>query len=83
MMTHRKKTHKRLIKACTQYALGTCRFRQESCWFEHGSVDTNESKMEDNSENEEKDETEQVFQKVSENLKPPIKNKEEMEKEMK
>ena len=76
MMIHRKKAHNRLIKSCTQYALGMCRFKQESCWFEHGQEDTVERNKENIPENVEKDETEQVFQKVSENLKPPIKNKE-------
>ena len=64
MMSHRKREHKDLVKICSQFQNDNCRFKSESCWFEH---------EEKNHEQKENVGPEQDFQEVSENLEPPIK----------
>ena len=76
MMKHRKKKHNNIINNCVQFERNECRFQEESCWYNHpGKEDQNsendsEDIIDDVDENEK--DSEPVFQKVSENLKPPI-----------
>ena len=45
LMTHRKKVHRSVIKSCTQFLLGICRFKDESCWFLHSPANDQTQKM--------------------------------------
>jgi hypothetical protein len=78
IMLHRKKEHKETVKSCSQFQTSSCRFKEESCWFKHELEDT-DSHRKNVPENDEEKNHEQVFQKVSENLEPPI-NQEKVEK---
>ena len=71
IMIHRKEEHAETVRLCTQFQAGNCRFKTESCWFEH-KLENNEQNKEEISENEEQNKPEQVFQKVSQNLEPPL-----------
>ena len=72
-MKHRKIKHKAMVTPCSRFNLGTCRFKEESCWFLH-EVSIAEERVENDgtAEKKDNDKDEQVFQKVSENLEPPI-----------
>ena len=74
MMLHRKSEHRNTVKFCSQFQLGNCRFKDEACWFKHDqeNEDTAEEAPED--EEKQKPKQKQVFQKVSEDLEPPILN---------
>ena len=75
LMSHRKKDHNKFVKMCTQFSQHSCRFKETDCWYKHESENENE---EDEDEDEtsrkctEKEDMEKVFQKVSEDLDPPI-----------
>ena len=73
LMKHRKKDHHNLIKPCTQFKQNNCRFRSESCWFKH-EEDVTEDVIEnkENTNSKKVEESQKVFQKVSEDLYPPI-----------
>ena len=84
MMAHRKMHHQSTVKMCSQFLNGTCRFKEQSCWFIHEGEDGNDTA--EKNERKNKDETEkpeQVFRKVSEDLEPPILEKEELKKQSK
>ena len=68
MMVHRKKYHPENLRQCKQFQSNACRFKEESCWFIH-------QLEKDTVHSEEKMETDSVFQKVSQNLVPPLYNK--------
>ena len=70
MMVHRKREHTSLIKSCTEFLQGCCRFQETFCWFIHpNEIENNKS-----SKNEEFNPTHpSVFQKQKTNLKPPLK----------
>ena len=66
MMIHRKKIHTELVRKCLKYAQNDCYFKNDFCWFLHAEeMDTDENEGE-------REVSEAVFHKVSENLKPPI-----------
>ena len=66
MMIHRKKFHAELVRKCLKYVQNECYFKNDSCWFIHAEeMDTDENEGK-------KEESEEVFCDVSENLKPPI-----------
>ena len=68
MMEHRKKYHAKLVKFCMNFMRGKCQFRNESCWFIHNiTQDKN-----DDSKAVEEMETDSVFQKEKEKMKPPL-----------
>lgn len=78
MMNHRKTDHKSIIKYCSRFKDGNCRFKSEACWFQH--EERNDHSRTESNQTQEKEtnkDSEQVFQKASKNLKPP-----EMEKRM-
>ena len=56
-----------------QFEKNNCRYKINSCWYQHDEEMETETVSEDVNINEQKD-SEQVFQKVSGNLKPPIKS---------
>ena len=72
MMLHRKKEHKTAVKNCNQFQENNCRYGKEGegCWFVH--LQNDDKKKENVGEKHEP--AESVFQKVQENLKPPIRS---------
>ena len=71
MMKHRKAAHRMAVRKCTKFLQNRCPFMSTFCWFLH----ENDEEMEEESIDDEKKEVgseESVFQKVSENLEPPI-----------
>ena len=66
MMKHRKKEHGNVVKECSEFIKNNCRFQEPACWFKHSIITITDGVTEFNSE--------QVFQKASENIKPPILN---------
>ena len=79
MMKHRKKEHRSKVRKCTKFLQNQCPFLNESCWFLHDEDDNNkieinngEHSEDEQNDNGHKSTFESVFQKVQENLKPPI-----------
>ena len=71
MMRHRKIEHKEMVRTCSQFLQNMCRFKNDSCWFKHEKETKKDNDID--SQNEDMDENiEEVFQKVSEDLDPPI-----------
>ena len=74
LMNHRKKEHYQAVQHCNQFRQNNCRFKDTACWFKHEI----ETESNDDANSSDKDMNEEVsnlvFQKVSENLEPPIKN---------
>ena len=69
---------------CRQFALNMCRFRKESCWYKHElENETNMEEENDSTRNKAAKETESVFQKVSDNLEPPLINQQQKKKKRK
>ena len=66
MMTHKKKEHIESIRYCNLFSDEKCPFKDEACWFRHTVVLNNE--IEKDTEETQKS----VFQKVQEDLEPPI-----------
>ena len=60
------------LRDCIQFKQNDCRFEEWACWFKHLNDDSNDDGDKDTEETEE---SELVFQKVSENLKPPFPKK--------
>jgi hypothetical protein len=73
MMTHRKRSHASYVRKCIQFAENNCQFKNNSCWYQHDEEMETDTGTEDKSSNEHED-SDQVFQKVLGNLKPPIKS---------
>ena len=71
MMVHRKKEHGSIIKPCNLYQDNSCRFTNESCWFRH-NLENDDNNIQEEDVDDEQMETDSVFQKVWENLKPPL-----------
>ena len=76
MMKHRKREHRSRVRKCSKFSENQCPFLDESCWFLYeGDVNKEieiENEKEEQSGNLDKSTFESVFQKVTENLKPPI-----------
>ena len=70
-MRHRKKDHTHLVKICNNFSQNNCRFQINDCWYSHDSGNGEETI---NPKSCDKDDVETVFQKVSEDLDPPIQN---------
>ena len=64
MMIHRKREHGSIVKNCQEFINNKGRFQEHFCWFKHIIKETDDEIMEI--------ESNQVFPKASENLKPPI-----------
>ena len=64
IMIHRKKEHENIVPDCQEFDKNQCRFQNTFCWYKHTEKKHDEELM--NSE------LDQVFQKASENMKPPI-----------
>ena len=81
MMIHRKNKHKEIVKCCSQFRLGTCRFKDDSCWFQQELEGVKETKENDKKVVENaKENPEQVFQKVLKPKEPPLQNQGEEKK---
>ena len=65
-MTQQKKEHIESIRYCNLFSDDKCPFKDEACWFRHTVVLNNE--IEKDTEETQKS----VFQKVQEDLEPPI-----------
>ena len=74
LMMHRKKEHSKFVKTCNQFNQNGCRFQNNDCWYKHAAGNEKDDEDETNSKSNGKDELETVFQRVSEDLDPPIKN---------
>ena len=66
MMKHRKIEHVNIVKECSEFIKNNCRFQEAACWFKH-SINTSNDGVTESLNGK-------VFQKASENLKPPIIN---------
>ena len=78
MMIHRKRIHKSMVRKCTDYIKYQCRFQEKFCWFVHENEEMeieNSIENDQNSKETEHNETNSVFQKVKEDLKPPERKK--------
>ena len=82
MIIHRKANHPNIIRKCSNFRQNKCIFMSSSCWYsyEEEAMETDEIKTNNDENNvkqnvEKNNDTETVFQKVFQNLKPPI-NKE-------
>ena len=75
MMLHRKKDHRSVVNECNLFSDNKCRFTEKSCWFNHKELEhvENEAQVSEHEEEEEQF-AQSVFQKVQENLEPPIEN---------
>ena len=75
MMLHRKIEHRNLVRICNNYVKNNCMFQNKSCWFLHEeeSFEFEEHlEKEDEEISENKTESDSDFQKVFQNMKPPI-----------
>ena len=70
MMIHRKTMHREKVRKCTNFITNSCPYLSSSCWFLHENND--EAEVSENEEKDGKNSEKSVFQKVTENLKPPI-----------
>ena len=68
-MTHRKKEHGSSLRNCNQFVHNNCRFQESECWYRH---EENASDVMEEESEEMKDDAKSVFQKTSQNLKPPL-----------
>ena len=87
MMNHRKSNHLKVVKPCEKFNQNICQFKSDSCWYLHGTEKVNvedvieEEDMEEDIEEVDNNEFQQsVFQKVTRNLKPPIRNTKKKQK---
>ena len=71
MMKHRKLAHRMTVSKCAKFLQNKCPFMSTFCWFLHENSEEMEEEFIDEDKKEEVPE-ESVFQKVSENLEPPI-----------
>ena len=69
-MMHRKIEHPKTVKPCNNYIDSKCTFGAETCWFKH----EDKEKKEENARVSESEATRSVFQKVSNDLEPPLRN---------
>ena len=75
-MTHKKRVHIQTLRVCNLFKENKCRYKEESCWFKHCEDVTEEEETEDADDQP----AQSVFQKVRENLQPPIVEQEEKKK---
>ena len=71
MMKHRKDVHKSVVRRCEQFLKNNCRFHSKFCWFLHEEEDM-ETEESTTGGNDDKEEQESVFQRVLEDIDPPI-----------
>ena len=71
MMVHKKSKHTESTRFCNLFLDTKCPFKDASCWFRH--VDDDIKANDSDGENDEEIAENTVFQKVQENLEPPIK----------
>ena len=72
LMSHRKKKHVNLVRLCNQFQMNACRFQDEACWFKHTSEEENNDDKSKPKADDDEVMSNPVFQKVSEDLDPPI-----------
>ena len=70
MMTHRKLKHAEIVMPCKKHQIKQCGFQDQTCWYKH-ETESNDDSVPKPMNEEQKMETESVFQKVTQNLKPP------------
>ena len=85
LMSHRKINHGQLVKHCSQFQQNNCRFRSQACWFKHDEENDKEREDDDITMNDVRNErqSQPVFQKVSDNLDPPISKPEKKQDQQK
>ena len=69
MMGHRKNSHSDMIRPCTEFTKGKCRFQENHCWFNHEKV--NNSRNDESQKDHDEEDTSSVFQEAVGNPKPP------------
>ena len=74
MMVHRKSTHRELVSTCKNFLRNDCMFADKACWFLHEEeeMEIEEGIQKENDKKDNHNKTESVFQKVFENIRPPI-----------
>ena len=73
-MRHRKNNHIMSVRMCNQFRTNSCRFQEAACWFRH-ILEHENNADEIDPKDKNKDDSESVFQKVLEDLDPPIMKK--------
>ena len=71
LMLHKKVNHQAIVRRCSFYQNGACRFREESCWYRHKETVEEKEETENIDINEETPEN-SFFYKAKENMKPPL-----------
>ena len=74
MMIHKKEKHRHLVRTCNLFIDDKCPHNDSMCWFIHEDNFIDKD-VDENSDIEEQQTSQSVFQEVLENLKPPIGNK--------
>ena len=74
MMQHRKNKHSSQVKTCLRYSENQCGRKAESCWFKH-ELQAEFKEINENVAEHEKDNQDKVFREVTEDLDPPINQK--------
>ena len=74
MMIHKKEKHRHLVRTCNLFIDDKCPHNDGMCWFIHEDNFIDKD-VDENSDIEEQQTSQSVFQEVLENLKPPIGNK--------
>ena len=75
MMIHRKKDHRSFVSDCNLFMEDKCKFKEESCWFNHREreieeeIDADERAVE---KDVDEPTSESVFRNAQENLEPPL-----------
>ena len=77
MMNHRRAEHFSKVRKCTNFMQNKCRFLNNSCWYLHEEEemdidDTNEKDDVNPGMKKSETESDSVFRKATENLKPPL-----------
>ena len=80
LMRHRKNNHIMSVRMCNQFRTNSCRFQEAACWFRH-ILEHENNADEIDPKDKNKDDSESVFQKVLEDLDPPIMIKRKIKEE--
>ena len=71
LMSHKKEVHQAIVRDCSYYENGACRFRKETCWYRHKET-VEEKEKTVNMDIDEETPSNSVFHKAKENMKPPL-----------
>ena len=74
MMKHRKCEHEAMVRPCSNFLKNNCQRQDNTCWFIHKdeAMDTYMENMNECKNKPEEVESNQVFQKVSKKMEPPL-----------